>query len=186
MPDQHKRLYCHKGQRMMESFRLTISVVLLVFNRPSVTSRVFAAIRETRPTRLFIIADGPREGRSSDVASCAEVRRIVACIDWPCEVSRNYSDVNLGCKKRVASGLDWVFQQVEEAIILEDDCLPDPTFFRFCQELLGRYRDDEKVMSICGSNPLRTWKADIQGYHFSLNGGIWGWRPGAGPGKTMM
>lgn len=154
---------------------LSTPVVLLIFNRPETTERVFAAIRAARPQRLFVVADGPRPHRPFDIQKCAEVRRIVERIDWSCEVQRNYSDVNIGCRQRVSSGLDWVFSQVETAIILEDDCLPDHTFFRFCQELLEQYRDDDRIMSICGSNPLGGWKSDIQSYHFSFYGGIWGW-----------
>ncbi len=96
-------------------------------------------------------------------------------MDWECEVIRNYSNVNLGCKRRVSSGLDWVFDTVEEAIILEDDCLPHPSFFQFCDELLDRYRHDERIMMISGTNYLGEWKSHIQGYHFSYYGGIWGW-----------
>ncbi len=159
----------------MNRFALTTPVVLLVFNRPAPTERVFSAIREARPARLLVVADGPRSDRAEDFTRCGEVRNIVEQIDWPCAVERVYAEENMGCKRRVASGLDWVFSRVEEAIILEDDCLPDPTFFRFCQEMLDRYRDDERVMSVCGSNPLGRWKADLQRYHFSLYGGVWGW-----------
>ena len=159
----------------VDSFRLTTPVVLMVFNRPSVTSRVFAAIHEARPARLLIVADGPRPDRPDDIFKCAEVRSVLDQVDWPCEVLRNYSETNLGCKMRVSTGLDWVFSQVEEAIILEDDCLPDPTFFRFCQEMLTLYRHDERIMMISGTNLLGEWKSATQSYHFSNNGGIWGW-----------
>ena len=159
----------------MDNFVLTTPVALLVFNRPELTAQVFAAVREARPPRLLVVADGPRTGRRDDQEKCAEVRRIVGRIDWPCDVMLNYSEENLGCKLRVSSGLDWVFEQVEEAIILEDDCLPDLSFFRFCQELLAYYRYHEKIMMICGTNLLRNWKSEIQSYHFSNNGGVWGW-----------
>src|SRR6185369_17048088 len=117
----------------MSTFILTTPVALLVFNRPEETSRVFAAIREARPLQLFIIADGPRSSRPNEQNRCAMVRQIVEQVDWPCQVERLYSETNLGCRKRVASGLDWVFSRVEEAMILEDDCLPDQAFFRYCQ-----------------------------------------------------
>jgi len=160
----------------MSSFHLTTPVVLLVFNRPAQTARVFAAIREARPVQLLIIADGPREGHPDDGALCAEVRRIIAQVDWPCEVVKNYSDVNLGCKYRPITGLDWAFGLIDEAIILEDDCLPDPSFFRFCQELLQFYRDDERVMMICGTNWLGTFKAERpQSYSFTHYDCVWGW-----------
>lgn len=159
----------------MSDFVLTTPVALLVFNRPELTARVFAAIREARPPRLLVVADGPRRSRPDDPERCAEVRRIVGQVDWPCELLCNYSEENLGCRMRVSGGLDWVFEQVEEAIILEDDCLPDPTFFRFCQELLHHYRDDEQVMTICGTNLLGRWKDDRQSYHFAQYDFVWGW-----------
>ncbi|MBJ6799234.1 glycosyltransferase family 2 protein [Geomonas propionica] len=160
---------------MSASFTLTTPVVLLVFNRPETTARVFAAIRQARPPRLLIVADAARPGRADEAERCAEVRRIVAAVDWPCEVLRDYADVNLGCRRRVASGLDWVFDQVEQAIILEDDCLPDPSFFRFCQELLERYREDRQVGMISGDNFQfgRCFGGDS--YYFSRYFHIWGW-----------
>lgn len=159
----------------MNLFSLTTPVVLLVFNRPDATSRVFAAIRDARPRQLLIIADGPRANRPNEVALCANVRQIVEQVDWPCQVEYLYSETNLGCRKRVSSGLDWVFSTVDKAIILEDDCLPDQTFFRFCQEMLILYRHDERIMMVSGSNLLGEWKADTQCYHFSYYGGVWGW-----------
>lgn len=159
----------------MNEFTLTTPVALLVFNRPEETAQLFAAIREAQPHQLLVIADGPRSNRPGEWDLCAEVRQIVEQVDWPCQVLRNYSDTNLGCKLRVSSGLDWLFSQVEEAIILEDDCLPDPTFFRFCQEMLCLYRDEARIMSICGSNLLGSWKASLQNYHFSQCYGVWGW-----------
>jgi hypothetical protein len=159
----------------ISSYKLTTPVALLVFNRPEATARVFAAIREARPTQLLVVADGPRMDHVDEGRRCEEVREIVGRVDWPCKVQQNYSDINLGCKQRVASGLDWVFKQVEEAIILEDDCLPDQTFFRFCQEMLYRYRNDIRVTSISGTNLLGRWKDDMQSFHFSFYSGIWGW-----------
>ena len=96
-------------------------------------------------------------------------------MDWSCEVSTNFSDVNLGCRARVSSGLDWVFSAVEEAIILEDDCLPHPSFFRFCEELLGKYRDDHRVMLISGDNFQRGAGRMQDSYYFSRYPHIWGW-----------
>ena len=111
-------------------------VAFLVFNRPDTTERVFEAIRLARPPKLLVVADGPRAHRPDDDTKCQATRAIIERVDWPCEVLKNYSEANLGCRTRVSSGLDWVFSTVEEAIILEDDCLPHPTFFRFCEELL--------------------------------------------------
>lgn len=159
----------------MSDFVLTTPVALLVFNRPEQTARVFAAIRAARPPQLLVVADGPRRGRPDDPERCAEVRRIVGQVDWPCELLCNYSEENLGCKMRVSSGLDWVFGQVEEAIILEDDCLPDPTFFRFCQELLEKYRNDNRIASIGGSNYQFGSHDHQHSYYFSIYNHVWGW-----------
>jgi hypothetical protein len=98
-----------------------------------------------------------------------------ARVDWSCEVSTHYSDVNLGCKRRISSGLQWVFEQAEEAIVLEDDCLPAPSFFPFCQQLLERYRDDERVFLISGDNFLGKAGRDTDSYYFSKYTMIWGW-----------
>lgn len=149
--------------------------MLLVFNRPALTARVFERVRAARPRRLLVVADGPRAGRGEDVESVAQVRRIVTQVDWQCELLTDFAKENLGCRRRVSSGLDWAFDGCDEAIVLEDDCLPDPSFFRFCDELLARYRDDERVMMISGLNPVAPWRADQQSYHFSYCGAIWGW-----------
>ncbi|HEY7090476.1 MAG TPA: hypothetical protein VH518_20430 [Tepidisphaeraceae bacterium] len=152
-------------------------VVMLIFNRPEPTRAVFERIAAARPGKLLLIADGPRADRPGEAERCEQARRAVLDnIDWRCEVLCNISETNLGCRKRVSSGLDWAFTQVPEAIILEDDCLPDPTLFRFFDEMLERYRSDERVMMISGFNPLRDgWKAAAQQYHFSYCGSIWGW-----------
>ncbi|MDJ0553667.1 MAG: glycosyltransferase family 2 protein [Microcoleaceae cyanobacterium MO_207.B10] len=150
-------------------------VVLLVFNRPEVTKKVFAEIRKAQPPQLFLVADGPRSEKSGEAEKCQAVRSIIEQVDWECQVYKNYSDVNLGSGLRVSSGLNWVFDTVETAIILEDDCLPHPTFFRFCDELLEKYRHDKRVMMISGTNILGEWKSNIQSYHFSYLAMIWGW-----------
>ena len=123
----------------------------MVFNRPDTTKQVFETIRKARPAQLFVAADGPRENRPDEAEKCAEVRRIVDNgIDWDCKVHRLYRDKNLGCKIACSSAIDWFFEHVDEGIILEDDTLPHPTFFQFCEELLKRYRDDERIMLISG------------------------------------
>ena len=152
------------------------AVAFIVFNRPDVTARVLAAIREARPPVLLVIADGPRAERPGEAEKCAQVRALVeAGVDWPCDVRRNYSEENLGCARRVSSGLDWVFSQVEEAIILEDDCLPDASFFPFCEELLERYCNDDRVAQIAGCSFLPAVEAEMDGYFFSRYPHCWGW-----------
>jgi hypothetical protein len=150
-------------------------IALIIFNRPATTEKVFAAIRQARPPKLLVIADGPRSDRIGEAEKCAETRAIIDRVDWDCEVLTDYSEVNLGCKLRPATGIDWVFQHVEEAIILEDDCLPDPTFFTFCEELLEKYRDDTRIMAIAGSNFQFGRRRTTDSYYFSRYPHCWGW-----------
>ena len=154
---------------------LEAPVVFLVFNRPELTARVFDAIRHARPARLLVVADGPREGRDGEAERVARVREIVSRVDWPCVVEHNASDVNLGCRRRVSSGLDWAFERVDRAIILEDDCLPEQGFFTFCDELLERYADDTRVMHIAGSCFLPDLAQRPESYVVSRFPFIWGW-----------
>lgn len=142
---------------------LETPVVFLVYNRPHVTRRVFDAIAQARPRRLLIVADGPKSRADED--ACAQVRALLDSIPWDCDVERNYSDVNLGVRLRPPTGIDWAFSLVDEAIILEDDCLPHPSFFAFCAQLLDRYRDDERVMQIGGSNFQRGAFVPAEGYY---------------------
>jgi hypothetical protein len=158
-----------------QSYRCNNPVAFLVFNRPETTRRVFQEITKVKPRTLLIVADGPRPNRPDDVEHCEAVRKIFEGIDWDCEVLTNYSHENLGCARRVSSGIDWVFQNVEEAIFLEDDCLPHQSFFRFCDEMLRIYRDDERIMSITGDNfqfGRRRWEYS---YYFSRYVHVWGW-----------
>ena len=152
---------------------LTTPVALLIFNRPTLTERVFEAVAKARPERLLVVADGPRFPGEEE--KCARARAVVERVDWDCQVLTNFAERNLGCRGRVSSGLDWVFSQVEEAIILEDDCLPAPSFFRFCQELLARYRHDERVMHIGGVNFQDGYNQTPYSYYFSRHTHCWGW-----------
>lgn len=149
-------------------------VALLVFNRPQQTKAVFEAIRQAQPDTLLIVADGARSDRPHEIEQCAAVQGIVDGVDWDCEVLKNVSEVNLGCKNRVSSGLEWVFSQVEEAMILEDDCLPTPSFFSYCASLLDRYRDEMKIMHISGDN-FQPCRRTRYSYYFSRYTHIWGW-----------
>jgi hypothetical protein len=150
-------------------------VALIVFNRPQLTERTFAVIRAQRPNKLFLIADGPRVNHPTDGARCAAVRAILENVDWPCEVYRDYSDHNLGCKYRPKTGIDWVFQHVDKAIILEDDCLPHADFFSFCDLMLERYAADERISLITGNNfQDGQWRGNAS-YYFSRYPHTWGW-----------
>jgi hypothetical protein len=150
-------------------------VAFLIFNRPAATRRVFQAIRAARPQQLFVIADAPRIDRPDDIAKCAATRAIIDEVDWDCQVFKNYAEQNLGCGLRVSSGLDWVFQQVETAIILEDDCLPDQTFFPYCTELLARYQDDLRIAHISGNNFQFGQQRGDASYFYSRYAHMWGW-----------
>jgi hypothetical protein len=150
-------------------------VVFFIFKRPDTTELVFDAIRQAKPSKLFVVADGPRSDRPGEAEKCTETRSIIERVDWNCEVIKNYSDVNLGCAKRVSSGLDWVFQQVEKAIILEDDCVPHPSFFSFCEELLDRYQNCGKINSISAQNFDKTTQRVANSYYFSRYPHCWGW-----------
>lgn len=153
----------------------SLSIAYIIFNRPRHTRETFEAIRAQRPGRLFIIADGPRTDHPTDIERCKAVRQIVENIDWPCEVHREYSESNLGLKRRISSGLDWVFGLTETAIILEDDCLPHPDFFIFCQMLLERYKEDERIWVITGNNYQNGKSRGEASYYFSKFGHCWGW-----------
>ena len=159
----------------MDDHRLTTPVVLLIFNRPETTARVFAQVAKAEPRQLLVVADGPRADRSDDPAKCAAARAVVEGVNWDCDLKLNYAQENLGLRRRVAGGLDWVFDQVDEAIILEDDCVPDPTFFRFCQELLAKYRNDERIMVVSGNNFQRGRRYSEYSYYFSRYNHCWGW-----------
>jgi hypothetical protein len=154
---------------------LNTPVAFIIFNRPDVTERVFQAIRQAQPKKLLVIADGPRADYPGEAEKCAATRTVIDQVDWECKVLTNYSDINLGCKRRVSSGIDWVFSQVEEAIILEDDCLPAPSFFQFCQTLLEKYRHDNRIMMISGDNFQPEEKKLKDSYFFSKYIHIWGW-----------
>lgn len=157
------------------NFQLITPVVFLIFNRPDATKITFEAIRQAKPRTLLVVADGPRVDQISDVKKCNAARSIIEDIDWECNLLKNYSDINLGCKSRISSGLDWVFNNVESAIILEDDCLPEQTFFYFCSELLTRYLNDNRIMVISGNNFQCGKKRTEDSYYFSAFNHCWGW-----------
>lgn len=154
---------------------LTTPVLFLVFNRPDTAQRVFNEIKKARPSQLFVSADGPREGKGGEAERCQATRDIIKQIDWDCEVHTNFREENVGLKLAVSSGIDWLFENAEEGIILEDDCLPSQSFFWFCQELLGRYREDKRIMQISGNNFLFGRIVTDASYYFSKLNDVWGW-----------
>lgn len=150
-------------------------VLFLVFNRPSTTKLVFEEIRKAKPKKLYVAADGSRKDNVSDIEKCREVKEIVAVIDWECEVKTLYRDKNLGCKYAVSSAIDWFFENEPAGIILEDDCLPNNDFFRFCDEMLSHYNDDARVRFIAGSNFQDGVLRSDGSYYFSKLSHVWGW-----------
>lgn len=152
---------------------LTTPVIFIIFARPDLTARVFQAIAQARPKVLLVLADGPRFPEEKE--KCLKARRVLDNVDWECEVLTNFADTNLGSKSRVASGLDWAFSIVEEAIILEDDCLPAPSFFNYCQTLLEYYRHDGRIMHISGNNFQFGRRRTPYSYYFSKYTHNWGW-----------
>lgn len=159
----------------MSNFGLTAPVVFVIFNRPDTTVKVFNEIKKARPAKLYVIADGPRENVPDDKDRCRETRSVIDNVDWDCEVMKNYSEVNLGCGIRPSSGFSWVFEQEEYAIILEDDCVPSQSFFKFCQEMLILYKDDTRIWVVSGNNYTEERKRNKDSYFFSRYGHSWGW-----------
>ncbi|MGP1383594.1 MAG: glycosyltransferase family 2 protein [Thainema sp.] len=159
----------------MSNSEFDVPVVLLIFNRADTTQVVFDVIRQLQPKQLFVVADGPRKEKENEDHLCQAARNIIERVDWNCQVFKNYAASNLGCKARVSSGLNWVFEQVEEAIILEDDCVPELSFFQFCQELLKYYRHDTRIMAISGDNFQFGRKRSKYSYYFSRYPHCWGW-----------
>jgi hypothetical protein len=151
-------------------------VLFIIFNRPHYTKKVFAQIRKVKPKQLFIAADGPRLGNLDDAELCLKTRKIIEKIDWDCNVKTLFRDENLGCAKSVSGAISWFFEHVEEGIILEDDCVPDLSFFPFCALMLERYRNTEGVMQISGLNHLlNTHIKTNDTYYYSALNIIWCW-----------
>lgn len=149
--------------------------MFIIFNRADTAGKVFDEIRRARPETLLVIGDAPRPGVPKDVEGCASTRAILDRIDWPCRVLTNFPEANLGPRRRISTGLEWVFREVGEAIILEHDCLPHPSFFPFCEELLERYREEEHIAGIGGNNFLGGLHPVLHSYYFSRYLPIWGW-----------
>ena len=159
----------------MNSMPFSTPILFLIFNRPDTTARVFQRIREIKPRHLFISADGPRAHKIHEKELCDAARKVVANVDWECDVKTNFREENAGCKISVSSGITWFFKNVEEGIILEDDCLPEISFFYFCETLLAYYRDDERIMHIGGANFQDGNTRGNGSYYFSNINHIWGW-----------
>lgn len=151
-----------------------IPILFIIFNRPEKTLKVFSMIRKIKPKYLYIAADLPADKK--DLLLAVKTRKIVELIDWDCEIKTKFSKKPLGCKYGVSSAINWFFQNVNMGIILEDDCLPSLSFFKYCDQLLNKYKNNNKIMSISGFNPLdNSFFKDNSSYTFSYYGSIWGW-----------
>lgn len=155
---------------------LQTPVLFLIFNRLDTTRHVFEAIRQAKPPRLYIAADGARADKPGEEEIAQAVRNyVVESIDWDCEVKTLFRDNNLGCKYAVSGAISWFFEHEEMGIILEDDCIPNISFFLFCQELLEKYKDDDRIAMISGNNFQFGRRFDENSYYFSRYTHIWGW-----------
>lgn len=154
---------------------LNTPLLFLVFNRPDTTREVFESIRRVKPLHLYIAADGPRLNRQGESELVSEVREIVNAVDWPCKVNTLFRRENLGCKLAVSEAISWFFENEEFGIILEDDCLPSPDFFPYCEELLHRYRDNDQVFAVTGNNFQDGIRRGESAYYFSRYFHCWGW-----------
>lgn len=150
-------------------------VLFLVFKRPDTTRQVFEVIRAARPPYLYVAADGPRSQHLNEAELCKEVREIAAKVDWPCEVKTLFRDKNLGCRRAVSGALDWFFENEEYGIILEDDCLPSLSWFVFAEEMLMRFKDDERIMCVSATHFHLNQHQPEYSYFFSRYNHCWGW-----------
>jgi hypothetical protein len=150
------------------------AILLIIFNRPHTTTEVFAAIKKSKPARLYIAADAPREDHQEDILKCAEARAITEQVDWLCDVNRLYHEKNLGSSLGPRAAFQWFFSKEKEGIILEDDCVPHQDFFLFSTTMLERYRDNKRIISINGSN-LGYELHNGNSYTFSRFMNMWGW-----------
>ncbi len=155
----------------------TPPILFLIFNRPEKTRQSFECLRQAKPSRLYVAADGPRVDRPGEAELCAQTRAIIEEVDWPCEVHRLYRDDNLGCGRAVASAVTWFFDHEPEGVIVEDDIVLDQSFFRFSAEMLERYRDDPRITSItaCNMLPDDFEYAENHSYYFGSICHVWGW-----------
>jgi len=154
---------------------LKTPILFIIFNRPFETKRVFDSIRKAKPKELYVAADGPRLNNIKDIENSKLTREIVKNIDWHCNVNYLFREDNLGCKVAVSNAINWFFENVEEGIIIEDDCLPNDSFYKFCSILLEKYRLDIEVMHISGTNFQNHNSDSNDSYYFSRITHVWGW-----------
>lgn len=160
---------------MGEPVAFSTPILFLIFNRPATTQVVFESIRSMRPTALYVAADGPRRGVQADAPRCDEARRIASAVDWDCNLHTLFRNGNFGIGQGVAAAITWFFDHVSEGIVLEDDCLPSTSFYRFCEELLEYHRDQPRIMHISGNNFQYGKLRGEASYYYSQYTHCWGW-----------
>lgn len=153
----------------------TVPVLLLVYKRPQHVARVIEALRAVQCPTLYVAADGPRHDIAGEAARCAAARAAALQVDWPCRVETRFLETNHGCARAVSSAITWFFEHHDRGIILEEDCIPHPSFFRFCDELLEVYADDDRIGVITGNNFQRGHVRGSASYYFSRYPHCWGW-----------
>lgn len=159
----------------MKESQIDVAVLILFFNRPALLEKVFEQVKLARPSKLYLYQDGPREGRTDDLVNIQKCRKVVADIDWECEIHRNYQEKNSGCDPSEYLAQKWMFATEEMGIVLEDDDVPSQSFFPFCKELLEKYKDDQRINMICGMNNCNVSEHCPYDYLFSTSGAITGW-----------
>lgn len=157
-----------------KNWEADVNVLLIFFTRADVFEKCFEAVRAVKPRRLLLWQDGPRENRPDDIEKIEKCRKIAENIDWDCEVHKCYNEKNYGCDPSTFYAHKWAFSIVDKLIVLEDDVVASPDFFRFCKELLDKYENDERIARICGMNEIKNFKCE-DSYFFSKIGSVWGW-----------
>lgn len=159
----------------MRHSKIDIPVALVFFNRPEQFAKVFETVKQAAPSKLFLIQDGARENNKKDIENIQKCRDVLKGIDWECEINEDFSDKNLGCGKRIYTGISKCFEKVDRLIILEDDCVPSQSFFLFCYETLEKYKNDLRISMITGMNHLNSFDKVDSDYFFANVGSIAGW-----------
>jgi uncharacterized protein (UPF0128 family) len=158
-----------------KTYQTTSPVLFIIYNRPDLAKLVFAEIKKVKPEKLYLAADGPSAKRTNDIILCNNARAIINEVDWNCEVKTLFRDDNAGCKVAVSSAISWFFENEEMGIILEDDCVPDNSFFYFCDTLLAKYKTDTRIRLISGCNLQNGHIHGDASYYFSNLSHVWGW-----------
>lgn len=160
---------------MMKS-DMNTPILFIVFNRIDTVVQVFERVRDAKPKKLYIAADGPRDHIKNEEIKTSEIRDyILKNINWDCEVKTLFREKNVGCKEAVGGAISWMFESEESGIILEDDCLPHPDFFSFCENMLEKYKNDSNIGTITGNNFQNGIKRGDSSYYFSKYNHVWGW-----------